>query len=810
MSDNEGLATRILSIDGTMRYLLITLLLLLFNQFLFSQNNHFTVTGILIDSLTHQPIEFASVAIYKLPDSILVTGTITNPKGEFVLTNLLSDKYIMKSTFVGYQTHLETVEITDGSVRLSEPVSMKESSLSLNEVRVTATKDEKQISIEKTRINVAQNISSVSGNITDVLKSQPSISIDPENNVYLRGNKNILILIDGVPTTISTLNSIPASGIESIEIITNPDAKYDAEGTGGIINIVTKKQNLTGLSAAASLNYGFTDKINGGLNINYYKGIWDFSFNYNGKYEETDIRSNLTRHLYSENIYIEQDINSTQVNSTQMAAMFLSLKPNKKEYISLSVKFVRPNLNNTQNISGYQVNDSMPEVFYNRINDITFSRYNLESALSYKHAFIKNKHELSLDALFSRTKGSRPAEYYLENVLLQKSSGGGKPTNFSVQADYFKSISRSGKIESGIKGFSRWNSFKYNFYNLDTNANQWILDPAFSNDLEHQEYVYAFYLMYSDSVFRKIYYKIGARLEYSTSDLLQKSINDKIYKEYFFPFPYLLVKHNINKAQSIALSINRRITRPTYPQLNPYINVIDQMTYETGNKNLDPEILDKIELNYSLINEKFQFRTNLFGSITRDFITPVTMLLPPDTLILTYVNGDRQNKIGGEFDLTYIFNKYISVNSAFSVFHLKSTGQFDEIDLKTNDWAWTGNLKTIIRPDKKTEIQLFLNYNSPIALPQFDLNEIYYADIAVKRTFFDNKFSVSLTLTDIFDTRNWDIQSDNAVYYLNNISKSETRIFWIGFTYNFNSYKSAKPQKSGDNENDTGIIKLGQ
>lgn len=316
--------------------------------------------------------------------------------------------------------------------------------------------------------------------------------------------------------------------------------------------------------------------------------------------------------------------------------------------------------------------------------------------------------------------------------------------------------------------------------------------------------------MYSDSLFKKTYYKIGGRIEYNTSELIQRSVNDRIYRNYFFPFPYLLIKHKIDKSREIAFSVNRRITRPVYPQLNPFINVIDQMTYETGNKDLEPEILDKIELNYTLIKEKFQLRTNFYYSITKNFITQVSLLSVPDKLIITYVNGSKQNKAGSDFDITYIFSKYLTVNPAFSVFHTRSTGQFNDIELSTNDIAWTGNVKTIINPDKKTEIQLLLNYNAPIELPQFSVSEIYYADIAVKRSILDNKFSVSLTLTDVFNTRNWEIHSDNAIYKLNNFSKSETRIFWLGMTYNFNSFKGSKAQKNGDIENDGGMIKLGQ
>jgi len=791
-------------------FILISFLIIFYQVSLGQENKNYSITGVLMDFESKQLIEFASVAIYKIPDTVLITGTITNAKGEFILNKLTSGKYFIKSSFVGYQTISKDIEIINASINLSEPIYLTSSALSLNEVQVTATRNEKQITIEKTKINVAQNISSVSGNVTDVLKSQSSVNIDGENNVYLRGNKNILILIDGVPTTVSTLNSIPASNVDNIEIITNPDAKYDAEGTGGIINIVTKRQNLSGFSGAASLNYGFNNRINGGLSFNYSKGIWDIGVNYNGKYEKSEIQSNLTRELYTQNIFVDQEIKSTQINPTHTLSLLLNAKPTKKDIFSFGFKFVSPNLNNTQTITGQQINDTLPAIYFNRKNDITFSRKTIESTLSYKKIFEKNKNELSFDASFSRTKGSRPAEYYIENELLQKSSGGGAPTNMTIQADYLKSLFKTGKIEFGLKGFSRWNNFNYYFYDLDTNLNQWNLNSAFSNDLEHQEYIYSSYLMYSDSLFKKIFFKAGARIEYNTSELIQKSINDRIYKDYVFPFPYLLLKYNINKTQSVALSVNRRITRPTYPQMNPFINVIDQMTYETGNKNLKPEILDKIEFNYSLIKEKFQFKTNVFYSITNDFISQVSMLSVPDKLILTYVNGDRQHKIGGDFDITYKFNKHISINPSFSVFYTQSTGQYNEIDLSTNNLAWTGNIKTIIKPEKKTEIQVFLNYNSPIELPQFNLSEIYYADIAVKRTFFDNKFSVSLTLTDIFNSRSWELKSDNAIYKLNNYSKSETRILWIGLTYNFNSFKSGKSQKNGENENDGGVIKLGQ
>ncbi len=213
----------------------------------------------LIDSINKQPLEYASVAIYKATDNSLVTGEITNAKGAFTINNLPAGKFSIKSSFVGYKTETTTIEINNASVDLPLPILMSSASLSLSEVQVSGKQNEKQMNIEKTKINVSQNISAVSGNVTDVLKSQSSITIDAQNNIYLRGSGNILILMDGKPTTISALNSIPASSIESVDIVTNPDVKYDAEGTGGIINIVMKKQSVSGISGSASLNYGFNN-----------------------------------------------------------------------------------------------------------------------------------------------------------------------------------------------------------------------------------------------------------------------------------------------------------------------------------------------------------------------------------------------------------------------------------------------------------------------------------------------------------------------------------------------------------------------
>jgi hypothetical protein len=198
----------------------------------------------------------------------------------------------------------------------------------------------------------------------------------------------------------------------------------------------------------------------------------------------------------------------------------------------------------------------------------------------------------------------------------------------------------------------------------------------------------------------------------------------------------------------------------------------------------------------------------LFYGITNDFITQ-TSVLTADKLMVTYANGDKQIKTGLDIDATYKFNPVFSINPAFSVFYSKSNGTYNNTDLSTEGFAWTGNLKFSVKPDKRTDIQLLLNYNSPIDLPQFRLSEIYYADFAIKRNFLKNKLALSFTVTDVFNNRQWIVNTENIAYKLYNKSKNDTRIFWFGITYNFNSYKAGNG-KNIEQEGENSIIKLGQ
>jgi len=767
----------------------------------------FTISGKVIDRISSKPIDYASVALYKNNTAIAETGVITDNKGNFSLLNLQNGSYYLKIEFMGYESKKVEFTILDSNVLLAEPITLSVNSVMLGTVTVTGKTDEKKITVEKTKIDLSKSASSASGSITEILKNQPSVTIDNDNNIFLRGNKNISIMIDGRPTTLTALSAIPANNISHVEIVTSPDVKYDSEGTGGIINIISRKRVSEGVSMLVTANYGINNRFNGGINLNYKKSIWGATLNYSGKKEKEVIESQLTREIIGTSSYVNQIASSRRNNTTNMLALSLTSEPSKKDFFALNLRGIFPSLNTEQNIAGYSDN-SVSEPDYTRFNDITFSRKTFEGNASYKRILEKGKNELSFEGGYSRTNGSRPALYWTNDALMQKSDGGGAPTNATLQADYMKVLEEGSKIEAGTKLFSRWNNFIYHFYNINPANSQWILDPEFSNDLEHREYIYSLYLMYSKEL-PKFGYKLGIRSEYSTSQINQLATGESDNKTKLSLFPYINSRYNISKEQNLSLNYSRRITRPAYPQINPFVSIIDQMTYESGNKNLLPELIDKIEFNYSLQKKQLQFSANVYYSFTKDYITQVTSLSTQDKLLITYANAAQLQKTGSDMDLSYSISKKISINPSISFFYNRSKGEFQGTDLASDGFSWAGNIKFQYSPDSRTDAQLQFSYSSPVALPQFLLKTVYYTDASFRRFFLDNKIAFTLSVSDIFNTRKWDIETNNRSFRLNNFSKADSRIFWIGLSFNINSFKVSKQSKDDKSNGEEGLIKLG-
>ncbi len=773
----------------------------------------FRVTGRVTDALSGSPLDYASVAIYPQSGESAISGTLTTVNGSFILKDIPEGSYRVRVEYMGYEGISLEVSVK-GKVAYLGVLRLKPSAEMLSSVTVESKVRERSVSIEKSRIDVSKSASTASGNLLEIIKGDPSVTVDNEENLYIRGNKNILILIDGKPTTLSSLGALPASGVKHIEIITSPDVKYDAEGSGGIVNIVSKESLSGSKSMMATLNGGYRNRVNGGLGLSFNNGKWGIDLGYSGRYETEKVTSDLSREIFEpyENIY--QTALSNRINNIHSANLALSYTPASRNIFGLNIKGLFPSLKTLQEITGSNPVSSLPA--YRRTNDIHFSRKNIDASASYRHIFEKELNELSFNIVFSGIKGSRPADYYLNDELTQRSEGGGRPTSFAIQTDYVKVLKKSIRLETGVKFQSRWNNFEYRFYDRAPGQENWILNAEFSNDLKHRENVYGGYLSLSGKFTENIQYRYGARGEYYTSELNQRSTGEDIYDERFSLFPFFSLKYGFDKWGSLSAVYNRRITRPSYPQLNPYINQIDHITYESGNKRLKPELTDKAELELALQKSKNTLRAGIYVSYTKDYITQVTNVTSGNKLLITYVNVPRNFKYGSYLDATISAGDKLLISPSLTLFYDKFTDNpSDPAELRENNltldasgFAGTAGIRINYYPDKKSDLQLYYTYISPQSLPRFNVEGYHTGDIALKRRFLEGKITGNISVTDIFNTRKWNINSRNEVFRLNNNSKSDSRVVWLGITVNINSFKVKQP-KGEPQTSEEGLIKLG-
>lgn len=752
-------------------------------------------------------VEYASVVLKNKKDSV-IAGTVTDKRGVFKFQVKKSGKFILQISFIGYKTIEQEIEVKPGMNGIKKPIELAQHSATLNEAAVTASYAEKQSDIERTRINTSASIAASTGSVIELLRSASMVSVDNNNAISIRGNPNILVLMDGIPTTIGALDGIPASATQSIEIITNPSAKYDSEGTGGIINIITKKERRDGTSLSSTLNWGVANKVNGNVMASLNSSGWNLSLNYSGKYQVEEVNSELYRYFHTTGNSIEQKISSQRVDMNNMIGASASKIFNSGNTLALNLKYANPKLNNIQEINN--MSSSLHDYdIQKRTNEFNHNRNMTEAIANYNIVLKPEKSELDLLGSFSQNKGDRRAHYLEDGLPSQRSQGGGYPTNYTLQADYTLKLPKQRVLEAGVKYFFRGNDFKFDTYQYNPAAGNWTYNNFFSSDLDYKENLYSLYLNYSAKLQNNISYKIGLRSEYSNSNLDIRKENEKIENDHLFISPFLLLNRELSKSSSLAFTLSRRVTRPVYLQINPFVNMIDKSVYETGNRDLVPEEITLAELAYNYSLNGSSLMASLFYNTTSNFITQITSLYGQEALMITYVNGRRGNKVGVDLNLKNKFNSWLTASLSANAYYGNTKGEVNGIDLASSKIMWQGNIAANITPSKKDDISLQYFYTSPAVYPQFESQAVHYMDASYKRVLIKNILTASITITDLFNNRRWNIVSDKEIYSLDNKSKNESRVLWVGLSFNLNKKQFSKPQKKEPAPEPESLIKLG-
>jgi iron complex outermembrane recepter protein len=760
------------------------------------------ITGTVIDAETSQPLQYAIVSVINPIDTTVVTGGLTSKTGEFKIKDIPVGKYIVRIKYIGYRSaRTDSLLVTPnrpgkdfGIIKLHQDAVMAK------EVIVTAQKDAILNSIDKKTINVDETILTVSQSATDVLQQVPSVSVDINNNITLRGSGNVTVLVDGRqsamtgPSRSAVLDQIPASSIDKIEIITNPSAKYDAEGMSGIINIITKKTRDFGANATTNISAGSRNKYNGNANGNIRYGDFNLYSNFGYRYDfrantGTDSRKNTFNDTTS---FLFQGINGTSINRYINAMGGLDYLMNDDNTLGWSVSYNKPirtgnqltNLTNRSSIGNILQNND-------RNQFQSSGGYYLESSLNYKLT-LAPKHELTTSATFSYEKETDDENFKqifytpVEPTIQQQQNSLINNKLIVLQADYSLPFKDVGSFETGFKSTLRRLDNDYLFGNYISQA--LIKDTNTSNHFLYNEDVYALYATYQGLI-GLFGYKIGARYEYTATISDQVTAKKRYNRNYgdLFPSAYLTYKPSFE--DQIQLNYSRRINRPDMEDLNPFTDYSDPQNLRTGNPFLKPEYTNALELGYTREMSWMTVTSTVYYRRTNDLNTRIKTTLDSIRTITTYENINNRTNIGLEivdkFDILSWWNAMITLN----LFNSSVSGNLSNQAYANQNKSWMLQFMSTMNIPDICQFQLSGNYNGPRTTPQGSFKGMYGVNLGFKRELFD-KASLTFNVSDLFNTRRfaYDLSSYDASgngFAENLYRKRDSQVFTLTFTYKF-------------------------
>ncbi len=778
------------------------------------------VIGKLFDAETSQPVEYTTVALYRLRDSSVAGGAISDGNGGFTIDKLTFGRYFARITAIGYKTKvIDSILITPQNLETDlGKISLYSSTVALQTVDVNAEKDMVTNTLDKQVINVDKNIASSGGSAVEVMQNIPSVSVDVNGSISLRGNNNVTILIDGKPSSFAGLSSgdilsqIPASSIEQIEVVTNPSVKYDPDGTSGIINIILKKNSNNGISGNISANAGTGDKYNLSANLSYkydkvnIYGTYDGrsnQFNGTGTNERTSYINNTTSYLSQEQVFKNH-------MRPQNGSVGMDYFINTQNTISVLGKFRRFFLDG--NNSSIDENSDSAKTILSQITrnsslqrDGRFGEY----TVTYKKTFDTKGQEFTTDVFYNQGNVTLTNQNFLLSSPLLRSLSTNSLNMVIGQSNYIHPFD-NGKIEVGGKLSLRTLRLSNENYSYDTQQFQWILNPLSQNISTHNEDIYALYGTYSSSL-SGLQYQIGIRGEQTQFELQTNGIKNK--KDYLVIYPSLHFSYGLPANQELMLSYSRRVDRPGVRQLLPFADYSDSLNVQIGNPNLQPQFTNSFELGHSIILfERTSFNTTLFYRYTTNIIGTVTTLQNGGGTLTTFDNIAKGTSSGIEIIGNQPLAEWWRINVTFSYFNSMIEGKTatTTINTKANSWLTKFNSNMTLWED--VQFQLIGNYNSPSILggggggnnfmgqsvvSQGTMKAIYSVDAALRKDFLNKSLSVNLRVSDIFNTRVFGVNTVGENFSTATERRMDTRGIFLGISYRFNNYKPQEKRDGG-------------
>lgn len=719
------------------------------------------IAGFVSDSVASKAVEFASIALVNTADNKVIDGAVADDKGKFEITGIAPGKYKVLVSFIGFKDKtVNNITIEKGKDVDLGKIQMVANTKTLDEVTITGEKSMVEEKVDRLVYNAEKDITSKGGDASDLLRKVPMLSVDLDGNVSLRGSSNIRVLINNKPSTIiasnvaDALKQIPADMIKSVEVITSPSAKYDAEGSGGIINIITKKNNLQGLTLNVDSGVG-NRGTNLGLNGSYRKGKMGFTLGGFGRAFYNKATSELNQETKSgTDIFgTKQSANAKDRGLFGQYSLGWDYDLGKNQALSAGVRYGTRNFLQKQNLTIDQFTNQDPaSTSQRKVNRKDLSG-TVDVNVDYVRTF-KPQQEWSFSTLFSRTNLTNNFDTDILNTggsvaSKLKNVNENYNTEFTLQTDYQTPIKKNQLLEFGAKGIFRTVSSDYK-YLLAGESGDFVINPDNpSGSLNYNQNVAAGYVSYTLTTKNKYTFKAGTRYEYTgiSADMGEKGkVNIPSYGNLV---PSINVSKNLTASTTIKAAYNRRIQRPGIQQLNPNVNLANPQSISTGNPSLSPELTDNFELGLSTNIKKTYLNVSVFTRNTNNSITQIRTTV--DTLagaiVTTFENIGKQSAYGmNVFANVYITPKW-TVNGSIDLLQSHMEGQTTNADglsepVSNSGFNYGGRLMSQISLKNGWGLQAFGFYRGREVQLQGTRTGFYMYSLGFKKDFANKKGSI--------------------------------------------------------------------
>ncbi len=770
------------------------------------------IKGQVKENASKAAMEYANVSVYSLPDSTLVSGTITNAEGIFEIKDLPAGKYYLVADFIGFDKRVvNNLEISEGKRKIDlGTILLEQSSVAVEEVAVTAEKDLVQYKVDKKVVNVDKKLSAKGGTVVDALENTPSIQVDAEGNVSLRGSTNFTVLIDGKPTALSSndaLKQIPASAVENVEIITNPSVKYDPDGTSGIINIIMKKDYKTGMNGMVNAAIGSNFQHNGDFNINYRtdKVNYFIGGSYADRrryprteiYNETEIGVDTTR-------FINQNADRTQnhLNYSLKGGLDIYLTP--KTTLILSGEYGYFGFDMDMPSETYERYNlaSIPDTFRLEETGLKIGGNYVNANMTLEQKFDeKGQHKLETSIIYSNWDGEVRSDVNTlftdnqwQNGVFSKRSRtiqNDYQNDYRFKLDYTRPINEKTNLEAGYQSRFMVEDSKFRSEDFMVATQEWVDDDFYSTGFDFHRYIHSAYASIGSEI-AGISVKVGLRGEYTDREM-KISENEKYTLNRFDLFPSLHLSKKLKGDREIQASYSRRVNRPQEWNLNPYPIISTDYVSQSGNAELLPEFIDSYELNMMQRMKKgFVALEGYYRQTNNAFDRTLVLDNESDKVLIGIQNLNKNFAYGAELSTNLNLAKWFSVYASANVYSFNISGDNITEGIKTqnlnSDFVLNSNFTFL----KSTRLQVTGFYNAPTLTSQGERSEMYGVNLALNRSFFKRKLDVSLRARDVLNTMKFKFNSKSEGINTNFTFDMDSPTFMLTVGYKINNYKKRK------------------